>query len=158
MKPLAILLLLGASAGADDLLPQSFAKDRYAHTLAKSPFVLETKSVQHPAPPPPPENIFLRGVSTVDGKNYVLLQRPGEARTLEPLIGNETGPDGFAVESVRMGSSFRDTVVMIRSGDQVREIRFKLDALTQPTSAIRLQQVVPQRVPIPGSAGPAPRR
>ena len=36
MKPLAILLLLlGAAAGADDLLPQSFAKDRYVKTIVE---------------------------------------------------------------------------------------------------------------------------
>ncbi len=50
MKPLAILLLLGAAAGADDLLPQSFPKDRYVKTIAKSPFILETKAAEPEAP------------------------------------------------------------------------------------------------------------
>ena len=136
MKPLAILLLLGAVAGADDLLPQSFAKDRYAKTLAKSPFILETKSAEPEAPKVNPfQNLYLRGVGKADGKDYVLIQRLGEERPMHPFIANEPGDDGLVVKIVRFGSNFRETKVVLEKGPDTGEVGFKEDTINAPPAA-----------------------
>ncbi len=136
MKPLAILLLLGATANADDLLPQSFAKDRYAKTLAKSPFVLETKSAEPEAPKVNPfQNLYLRGVGKADGKDYVLIQRLGEERPMKPFIANEPGDDGYVVKLVRFGSNFCETKVVLEKGPDTGEVGFKEDTINAPPAA-----------------------
>lgn len=136
MKPLAILLALSAVAGADDLLPQPLPKDRYADTIGKSPFVLETKTADAPAPPEDNwgANLYLRGIGTADGKDYVLVQRLGEERPMR-FIGNEPGPDELAVQSVRVGNTFRETKVVLKKGAKTTEIGFKQDTLNNPPPA-----------------------
>ena len=126
MKALPILILLSAAACADDLIPQPFPKDRYNDTVGKSPFVLETKVAEPAAPVVNPfQNLYLRSVSKADEKDYVLIQRLGEERTMKPFIGNEPGDDGFVVKSVRVGSSFRETKVVLQKGSDIGEIGFK---------------------------------
>ena len=136
MKPLAILLLLGAAAGADDLLPQSFAKDRYAKTLAKSPFILETKAAEPEAPKVNPfQNLYVRGVGKADGKDYVLIQRLGEERPMKPFIANEPHEDGLVVKTVRFGSNYRETKVVLEMGPDSGEVGFKEDTINTPPAA-----------------------
>ncbi|MEO6739687.1 MAG: hypothetical protein ABIP20_05505 [Chthoniobacteraceae bacterium] len=136
MKPLAVLLLLTAAAAADDLLPQAFPKDRYAATLGKSPFVLETKVVEQAvAPENPFQNLYLRSISKADGKDYVIIQRLGEERPMKPFIGNEPDAEGYTVTAVRIGNSFRETKVVLQKGSNVGEIPFKEDSNTPPPPA-----------------------
>ncbi len=187
MKPLAILLLLTAAAGADDLLPQSFSKDRYAATLAKSPFVLETKAAEPEAPKLPPftQNLYVSGIGSADGKDYVIIKRIGEDRALKPFIANEPGDDGIVVKLVRHGGSYRDTKVVLEKGPDTGEVGFKEDTINAPpplpnagrgpalpgqmmkpgapmpmpvqVNATRTQPAMPvQSIPRPGGAVPMP--
>lgn len=133
MKALPILILLTAAAGADDLIPQAFPKDRYNDTIGKSPFVLETKVAEPAAPVVNPfQNLYLTAVSKWDGQDYVLIKRIGEERPLKLFIGNEPGDDGYSVKSVRNGSSLRETKVVLQKGTDVGEIGFKEDSNTPP--------------------------
>ena len=136
MKPLVIFLTLSALAGADDLLPQALPKDRYAETIGKSPFVLETKSTDAPTIEKvnPFQNLYLRGVGKADGKDYTLIQRLGEERPMR-FIGNEVGPDELSVQSVRIGNTFRETKVVVKKGLETGEIGFKEDTLNAPPPA-----------------------
>ncbi len=154
MKPLTLLLALSALARADDLLPQPFAKDRYAETIAKSPFVLETKA-EAPAEEKknPFQNLFLRGIGKADGQDYVLVQRLGEERAMR-FIGNEPGSDGIAVQSVRIGNTFRETRVVLKAGDVIGEISFKEDSLNTPPQVAAGQArnpALPGQFPRPGA-------
>ena len=158
MKPLAIFLALSAAAIAgDDILPQALPKNRYAETMGKSPFVLETKSDAPAAEKINPfQNLFLRGVGTADGKDYVLVQRLGEERPMR-FIGNEPGADELTVQSVRIGNTFRDTRVTLKKGSETGEIGFKEDTLnTPPPTAAGAQRgpAVPGQFPKPGATMP----
>lgn len=136
MKPLAILLTLAATACADDLLPQIFPKDRYAGTIAKSPFVLETKAAEPEAPKVNPfQNLYLRGIGSADGKDYVIIQRLGEERSLKPFIASEPGDDGLVVKVVRHGNSFRETEVVLEKGADTGVVKFKEDTINMPPPA-----------------------
>lgn len=136
MKPLALLLALSAAAGADDILPQPLPKDRYSDTIAKSPFVLETKPVDAPAEVKvnPFQNLYLRGIGKADGKDYILVQRLGEERPMR-FLGNEPGPDELSVQSVKIGESFRGTKVVLKKGTETGEIGFKEDTINVPPAA-----------------------
>ncbi len=136
MKALPILIILTAAAGADDLIPQAFPKDRYNDTVGKSPFVLETKVAEVAAPVVNPfQNLYLRSVSKADEKDYVLIQRLGEERPMKPFLGNDPGDDGYVVKSVRVGSSFRETKVVLQKGSDIGEIGFKEDTINTPPPA-----------------------
>ena len=136
MKPLAIFLALSAVAGADDILPQALPKDRYADTIGKSPFVLETKATDAPTVEKinPFQNLYLRGIGKADGKDYTLVQRLGEERPMR-FIGNDPGPDEISVQSVRVGNTFRETKVVLKKGTETGEIGFKEDTLNAPPPA-----------------------
>ena len=157
MKPLAILLLLGAAAGADDLLPESFAKDRYVKTIAKSPFILETKAVEPEAPKVNPfQNLYVRGVGKVDGKDYVLIQSLSDNHTMTPFIANEPAPDhdGIVVKLVRFGSNFRETKVVLEKGPDTGEIGFQENTINAPPvapNAVRGPAGMPGQVQKPGA-------
>ena len=150
MKLLAILLALTATAGAtaaEDIVPRAFPKDRYAETKSKSPFVLETKVAEpEVAKVNPFLNLYLRMVSKKDGKDYILIQRIGEERTLDPFIGNEPGPQGYTVKEVRVGSSFRETKVVLQQGTEIGEIGYKVETINAPPAA-------PQQPRGPGPGG-----
>lgn len=137
MNSLAILLSLAAAALADDTIPQALPKARYAETLGKSPFVLETKSAEVVVieEKNPFQNLYLRGIGKADGKDYVLIQRLGEERTMR-FIGNEPGTDELAVKSVQIGSNFRETKVVLQKGVATGEIGFKVDTLNAPPPAV----------------------
>ena len=154
MKPLAILLLLTAAAGADDLIPQAFPRERYNDTIGKSPFVLETKVVEQAAPAVNPfQNLYLRTVAKADGKDYVLVQRLGEERPMKAFIGNEPGAEEFSVKSVRVGESFRQTKVVLQKGTDIGEIGFKEDTINAPPAA----PAAPGGVRGPGQPGAFPK-
>ena len=160
MKLLAILLLLTAAAGADDLIPQAFPKDRYAGTLGKSPFVLETKVAEPTvAPVNPFQNLYLRGFSKDEnGKDYVLIQRLGEERPMKAFIGNEPGAEEFSVKSVLAGDSFRDTKVVLQKGTDMGTIGFKEDTISMPPAAANAGRgpMMPGMPQKPGG-GPVPQ-
>ena len=156
MKTPAIFLALCAAAGAEAILPQALPKDRYAETMGKSPFVLETKAAE---PEAPAKNIFLnlylRGVGKADGKDYVLVQRLGEERPMR-FIGNEPGPDDFSVKSVRVGNNFRETKIVLQKGTETCEIGFKEDTINAPPAAAGQNRgpAMPGQFPKPGSTIP----
>ena len=156
MKSLAILLLLGAAAGADDLLPQSFAKDRYVKTIAKSPFILEMKAAEPEAPKVNPfQNLYLRGVGKADGKDYVLIQSLSDNHAMKPFIANEPGEDGIVVKLVRFGSNFRETRVVLEKGPDTGEIGFQENTINSPPAAPnagRGPAGMPGQVQKPGAA------
>lgn len=158
MKPLALLLALSATACADDILPKALPKDRYAETIGKSPFVLETKPAEAPVVEKinPFQNLYLRGIGKADGKDYVLIQRLGEERTMR-YIGNEPGPDDLAVQSVKIGPTFKETRVMLKKGMESGEISFKEDTLNSPPPAAPGQArtpTMPGQFPKPGAQMP----
>ena len=67
MKPLIVLGILAAASHVRaevEIIPQPFGKERYAETIAKSPFVLETKVVEEPVvkKEDPFANLYLRGI------------------------------------------------------------------------------------------------
>lgn len=133
MNALPILILLTAAAGADDLIPQAFPKDRYNDTIGKSPFVLETKVAEPTTPVVNPfQNLYVSLVSKDDGKDYVLIKRIGEERALKAFVGSEPGDDGYMVKSVRNGSTVRETKVVLQKGSDIGEIGFKEDSNTPP--------------------------
>jgi len=154
MKPLAIFLALTVAAGAEDLIPQVLPKDRYADTIGKSPFVLETKATDAPAIEKinPFQNLYLRGVGKAEGKDYVLVQRLGEERPMR-FIGNEAGPDELVVKSVRIGNSFRETKVVLQKGLETGEVGFKEDTINTPPPATGQNRgpAVPGQFPKPGT-------
>ncbi len=157
MKTLAIFLTLTAAARAEDLLPQPFSKDRYAETIVKSPFVLETKAEAPAAEKINPfQNLFLRGIGKADGKDYVLVQRLGEERPMR-FIGNDPGPDDLTVQSVRIGNTFRETRVVLKKGADIGEIGFKEDTLNAPPPAAAgapRNPGLPGQFPKPGGTMP----
>ena len=160
MKALPILILLTAAAGADDLIPQAFPKDRYNDTIGKSPFVLETKVVEQAPPAQNPfANLYLRSVSKADGKDYVLIQRLGEERPLKPFIGNEPGAEEYSVKSVRVGNSFRETKVVLQKGTDIGEIGFKEDSINTPPPVANAGRGpgLPGAFPKPGGPVPMPQ-
>jgi len=140
MKPLLILLTLSVASRADEMIPKPFDKARYAETVGKSPFVLETKveAAKGPEPISPFANLYLRGITKTDGKDDVLLQRLGEERAIR-LIGNEPstdpGADQLAVQQVKAGNNFRETRVVLKKGMEIGEVGFKEDTLTAPPPA-----------------------
>ncbi len=152
MKPLILVLALSAVADADDILPAALPKDRYAETIGKSPFVLETKVTDAPTIEKvnPFANLYLRGVGKADGKDYTLIQRLGEERPMR-FIGNEVGPDELTVQSVRIGNTFRETKVVLKKGTETGEIGFKEDTLNAPPPAALGLPGAPR-----GSAQPGP--
>ena len=159
MKPLALLLAFSAVAGADDILPQALPKDRYAETIGKSPFVLETKTADAPveAKTPFTQNLYLRGISTEAGKDYILIQRLGEERPML-FTGNEPGPDEIAVQSVRNGNTFRETKVVLKKGTETGEIGFKEDTTPPPAAAGAVRGPgMPGQFPKPGPSNVPPQ-
>ena len=133
MKPLIVLGILAAAShirAEVDIIPQPFGKDRYAETIAKSPFVLETKVVEEPVvkKEDPFANLYLRGISGSDGKEEVIIQRLGEDKAMR-LVGNEPSPDGIFVKSVKSGGTFREAVVVVQKGTETGEIKFKEEAI-----------------------------
>lgn len=166
MSPLVLFLSLTAAVSTDDTIPQALPKARYAETLGKSPFVLETKSTDV-APVDkvnPFQNLYLRGIGKADGRDYVLIQRLGEERPMR-FIGNEPGTDDLAVKSVRIGSNFRETRVVLQKGAETGEVGFKEDTLSAPPPAApgmrqpsaSGQFPKPGAVPIPQPQNPASR-
>ena len=136
MKPLAVLSLLAAAGivrAEVEIFPTPFGKDRYAETLAKSPFVIETKVVEEPKVEKvnPFKDLYLRGIGKADGKDYVLIQRLGEDKAMR-FFGNEleAGHDELLVKTVKIGSNFRETKVMMQKGMETGEIGFKEEAIT----------------------------
>ncbi len=73
----------------------------------------------------PFQNLYLRAVSKVDGKDFVVIQRVGDDQPMKPFIGHEPGAEGFAVKSVRVGRSFRETKVILQKETEVGEIGFR---------------------------------
>ncbi len=167
MKTLAFLLALPAAASfaaTEDIIPKAFPKERYAETVKKSPFVLETKVADTPAEQKvnPFQNLYLRGIGTADGKDYVLVQRLGEERPMR-FIGNEPNTEGLAVKSVRRGNNFRETKVVLAKGGETGEVGFKEDTINAPPPpaggpAVRGPALpgMPGGIPKPGG-GPTPQ-
>jgi len=160
MKSLLVLLAVTVAARADDIIPKAFDKARYAETLGRSPFVLETKVVEEPKEPPKNifANLFLRGVGKADGKDYVLLQRLGEERSIR-LLGTEPGDDGIAVKDVKIGNSFRETKVVLTAGMEIGEVGFKEDTLSAPPAAPKGplgNPMQPMQFPKPGTGTAVP--
>ena len=158
MKPLAIVLAFSAVAVADDILPQALPKDRYAETIGKSPFVLETKVVEHAVEAVNPfQNLYLRGVGKADGKDYVIIQRLGEERPMKPFIANEPGVEEYVVKSVRVGNTFKETKVVLQKGTETGEIGFKEDTINVPPAAAAGQgRGLPQPGQFPKPGGTMP--
>jgi hypothetical protein len=172
MKSLILFLSLAATAGAattvtDDIIPVAFAKDRYAETKAKSPFVLETKSTEAAAveKPNPFQGLYLRGISKEAGKDYVLIQRLGEERPMR-FIGNEPGPDGMSVKSIVIGNSFRETKIILQLGTDTGDVKFKEDTspppppqgMRQPGTPGQPQKSGGMPMPMPQPQGQSPVR
>jgi hypothetical protein len=158
MKPLAIFLALAATAGADDIVPKAFPKDRYAETFRKSPFVLETKSTDVATDKSNPfQNLYLRGVGKADGKDHILIQRLGEERPMQFVI-NEPGPDELTVKSVRFGNSFRETKVVLQKGTETGEVGFKEDTINAPPPAAGQNRTAPQPGQFPKPGAPMPQQ
>jgi hypothetical protein len=158
MKALLVLLAVTIAARADEAIPKAFDKARYAETLGKSPFVLATKVVEEKAPDviSPFANLYIRGVGKADGKDYVLLQRLGEERSIR-LLGTEVGDDGLAVKTMKVGNSFRETKVVLQKGLEIGEVGFKEDTLNTPPAAPKAPPGSPMQLPKPGSATVMPQ-
>ena len=166
MKSLVVFSLL-ATAGwvraEVDMFPRPFAMDRYRETIAASPFVVETKVTEEPAAPKenPFANLYLRGISRENGKDYVLIQRLGEDKAMR-FLGNEPGPDQLMVKTVKAGANFRETKVVMQKGADTGEVGFKEEAITAATAPPRPNGAPPQFnkpgvPPIPGMASGAVR-
>jgi hypothetical protein len=160
MKPLFILLAVTAAARAEDVIPKAFDKARYAETVGKSPFVLETKveAVAAPERVSPFANLFLLSITKTDGKDYVLLQRMGEDRAIR-LIGTEAGDDGLSVKAVKVGNNFRETRVTLMKGMEMGEVGFKEGSLNAPPPApagAKGPGGLPMPTARPGGAPPFP--
>lgn len=138
MKPLIVLGLLATAAvvrAEVDVIPQPFGKDRYAETLAKSPFVLETKAVEEPVVEKvnPFKDLYLRGISGANGNYELLIQRLGEDRAMH-FVGSEPVDEMF-VKTVKAGSTFREAKVVMQKGTDTGEIGFKEEAISAPPPA-----------------------
>jgi hypothetical protein len=170
MKTLAAIILSGALARAEGILPQMPDKSRYAETVGKSPFVLATKAVEEPTVEKvnPFKDLYLRGIGKADDKDYVLVQRLGEEKPMR-FIGTEPGDDGMSVKTVRVGNNFRETKVVMQKGAEIGEIGFKEEAITAAPAMPQSrpgQPAVPGGMPgfsrpgfptVPGAAAPSSR-
>ena len=148
MKPLLIVGLLAAASQLHaevEIIPQPFGKDRYAETIAKGPFVLETKVVEEVVvkKDDPFANLYLRGIGKNGEQDYVLIQRLGEDKAMR-FDGSEP-VDGMFVKSVKSGGTFREASVVVQKGTDTGEIRFKEEAIAAPPAAQPRQ---------PGANGP----
>jgi hypothetical protein len=117
MKTIVALSIIAAIAQAENILPQAPEKSRYAETVARSPFVLETKAVEEPVVEQVNvfKDLYLRGVGKAEDKDYVLVQRLGEEKPMR-FLGSEPGEDGLLVKTVRVGNNFRETKVVMQKG------------------------------------------
>ena len=132
MKPLLVLGLLAAASqlrAEVDIIPQPFGKDRYAETIAKSPFVLETKVVEEPVvkKEDPFANLYLRGISKEGEQYHVLVQRLGEDKPMR-FVGSDP-VEGMFLKTVKEGGNFRESVVVMQKGTETGEIKFKEEAI-----------------------------
>lgn len=144
MKTIVALSVIAAIAQAENILPQAPEKSRYAETVARSPFVLETKAVEEPVVEQVNvfKDLYLRGVGKAEGKDYVLVQRLGEEKPMR-FLGSEPGEDGLLVKTVRVGNNFRETKVVMQKGAEIGEIGFKEEAIASPQPAPQMRPGTP---------------
>jgi hypothetical protein len=134
----ALLLTTAGLSSAGVILPKAPDRNRYAETLAASPFILETKVTEEKAVEKvsPFKDLFVRGIGKADGKDFVLVQRLGEERAMR-FFGGEPGEDSIVVKSVKIGETFHDTKVTLEKGSETGEIGFKEEAINAPPQALQ---------------------
>jgi hypothetical protein len=140
MKVFAVISLAAALAQAGDILPQLPDKSRYAGTVARSPFVLETKAAEEPSAPvdSPFKGLYLLGVSKEGDKDWVVVQSRDAQKAMH-FVGNEPGEEGLAVKTVRIGNSFRETKVVLQKGAETGEIGYREEVNTPPPAVQQKQ-------------------
>ena len=147
MKTLFATFLLAATgfSSAEITLPSASDRERFTDTLAKSPFILETKVTETKVAEKVDtfKDLYLRGVGKADGKDFVLVGRIGEERAMR-FFGDEPGEDSMVVKSVKIGATFRDTKVVLEKGSESGEVGFKEEAISAAPAAA---QIRPQAAP-----------
>lgn len=142
-----LLLAVTGSATAEISLPAALDRARFKETMAKSPFILETKVVDEPKVEKvnPFKDLYIRGIGKADGKDFVLIQRLGEERSMR-FFGGEEGEDSMLVKTVTIGATFRETKVVLEKGSETGEIGFKEEAISAApqAAAVRPPSVPPQ--------------
>ncbi len=134
MKASSFILLAALCVPAvadDDTIPTSWPKERYASMVEKSPFVLETK-IEAPKEekPSPFDNTYIKGVGT----GYVVVQRMGDNSTMR-FWDNAPNPEGIYVKQVIHGDRPAATKVVLKKGEEEKEIGFNENELRGPVSA-----------------------
>jgi hypothetical protein len=125
MKTALILSVLACKAVAETAIPVAFDRSRYEESLSQSPFGLA--KVEQPLPQPPGprplDSLFVTGLGKLDdGRTYVVLQQPGEARSIR-LEGDES-VNGFTVKQVKWADHWHDSTVVVTDGSDERSIKF----------------------------------
>jgi hypothetical protein len=142
MKNLLATFLLAATgaASAEITLPAALDRARFRETLEKSPFILETKVTDEPKVEKvnPFKDLYIRGIGKADGKDYVLIQRLGEERTMR-FFGGEEGEDSMLVKAVTIGATFRETKVVLEKGSETGEVGFKEEAISAPPQVAQMR-------------------
>ncbi len=154
MKTTLAILFTTASAlvAAENIIPVAYTKDRYEETFGNSPFALETKvEVKDTTPKEDPfKNLELKGLGQADGKDYVIIQKVGEANSMR-FWGQEPN-DGISIKEVHWSDRMGETYVIIRKGGEEGKVGFNELALHGGAGAVGAPN------PAPVNRGALPQR
>jgi hypothetical protein len=119
--PLILLAAFTVTAAADEtIIPVAWSKDRFHDMLGKSPFALATPPVEKGMDVPDIfANLYVKGL----GRDYVAIQRIGDDRAMQ-LWGNTPNAQQFFVKEVHWSAQPGLTKVVLKNGEQEREIGF----------------------------------
>lgn len=151
MKTALILSVLACKAIAESPIPVAFDRSRYEESLSQSPFGLA--KVEGPLPPPPGprplDSLVVTGLGKLDdGRTYVVLQQPGDARSIR-LEGDES-VNGFTVKQVKWANEWKYSTVVVSDGEKEKPIEFNKSStpvINEPdkTSKTGKDQVIRRR-------------
>ena len=144
-----LLLFSGVSAalGAADT-PVAFPASRYEKILAKSPFAVATPVAPVVQGPKFYDNLKVRGVARISGKNMVTIMNRETALTF-PLFDGKPSEDGILLVSVDWSPELYKSKVLVKKGPDEGVLEWD----TQASQAV---QVAPPQPGMPGVPG-APR-
>lgn len=138
MKTIVSLSLLLAGSAAFAETPEKKPVDAYQHLSRNSPFTSDPVAPKPPTAPSVFDDWALGGVSEVEGGYIVTLvhkKNQGETQVIKPsgtiysskdeMVWIKPGdPKGFKVEKVQFDKNWKNTTVLISSGDKSATMKF----------------------------------
>lgn len=136
-------------------LPVAQPISRYQKIIDDSPFRKPTEAAPVATPPPKQpsfaEDLFVSGVMTVSGKNYVTLVQRSDSQRFS-IASGEDNPHGLTVVNIQFSETYTQTRVTVKKGNEFGVLMFDQNAAARPAAPVRL----PSTPPVPGVAGGAP--